>query len=126
MPVSCVLDPEQRVVHATFALPLMRREVAEFQDALRADPRFDPSFQSLCTVTGSVRDGLLSPYDLRVLLAQCPYGPSSRHAIVVTHPVVYGLLRILDAFANGAVGEFGLHRDRASALRWLGGATAPP
>ncbi len=120
MPVSFVIQPERRVVDATFTLPLTRQEVAEFQNALRADARFDPGFRSVCTVTGKASDGLLTVTELRSLLAESPYGRASRHAFVVEAAVVYGMLRMLDAFNDGQVGEFGIHRHRDEALRWLG------
>jgi hypothetical protein len=120
MPVSFVISPEHRVVDATFTLPLTREEVAEFQGALRADPRFDPAFRSVCTVTGRASDGLLTITELRSLLAESPYGREARHAFVVEAPVVYGMLRMLDVFNDGQVGEFGIHRHREEALRWLG------
>lgn len=120
MPVSFVIQPERRVVDATFTLPLTRQEVAEFQNALRADARFDPAFRSVCTVTGKASDGLLTVTELRSLLAESPYGRASRHAFVVEAAVVYGMLRMLDAFNDGQVGEFGIHRHRDEALRWLG------
>jgi hypothetical protein len=120
MPVSYVVLPEHRVVDATFTLPLTREEVAEFQCALRADLRFDPAFRSVCTVTGRASDGLLTITELRSLLAESPYGREARRAFVVEAPVVYGMLRMLEVFNDGQVGEFGIHRHRDDALAWLG------
>ncbi|HTS88745.1 MAG TPA: hypothetical protein VMG41_09660 [Gemmatimonadales bacterium] len=94
------------------------REPVNLREALRADPRFVPSYWELLdlraatdlalTHAGIVSVGTLNPYD-----------PGVRRALVAVADSVYGMARMYQMARPPAPDQFEVFRDWNRALAWL-------
>ena len=110
-----------RLVVTTGRGVLTFAEARNQQNALQADPAFDPTFDQLLDMTG-VTEFALSPAEAKSMAAPTLFSPASRRAYVGSSPVVFGMGRLMEAHhaqqASGSITHvFG---DLPSALAWLG------
>ena len=119
MPVSYTVDPSRGLVMTSVEGAVTPEEMFAYHDALRADPAFSSTFDSVTEYAeGSAFEG--SPADIRRLVEGLPFNPGTRRAYVATVDLHFGLSRMAQVFAESKGVEVGVFRDRTEALRWLG------
>ena len=118
MPVSYVIDKENRLVICTGTGVVTPDEVMEFRRQIVRDPDFDPSFSQLGDLSGITID--LTADEVKVLAERSPFSLTSRRAFVGKHPEAYGLARMFE-IVRGLRGDLQVRvfRDREDALAWL-------
>lgn len=118
--------PTDRLVIITGRDALVASEALDIQDAIRADPDFNPAF-SLLTDYLNVTHLDFSADDLRRMAGNSPFGPSARRAYVAREALIFGLLRMYETFAGIAKDSdlLRVFRDIDSARHWLLGDPTP-
>ena len=121
MPISYRIVREARLVITTGRGILSFAEARDQQNAMQADPAFDPTFDQLLDLTG-VTEFALSPAEAKAMAEPRPFSPASKRAYVSSSPVVFGMGRLMEAHHGqqpscSITHVFG---DLASALAWLG------
>lgn len=120
MPMSYEIDDQRSLVYCRTWGRLTNEELRDHYHALRADPRFDPSYRQL----GDLRDvnlDLLDPVVVREVASARVFAPGVRRALVAPSDHAYGLSRIFAAYADTGLQEVKVFRDMATAERWLSG-----
>jgi len=119
MPATYRLDLGNRVVWSRAWGALTDEELQAHSRALRADPRFEPSFRQLQDLT-DVGEPRVTPKGLLVLAQINPFGEHARRAVLVATDIIFGLARMHEMLRGEAGDELQVFRDRAAALEWLG------
>jgi hypothetical protein len=101
-------------------------EVLAYQAALRSDPGYRPGMPNLIDCRRVT--ALLSSDDLRAIAREARRHPNSgvraRTALLGRSDVVFGVLRMYEAFTEGSSAAARAFRNEAEALAWLHGSTA--
>ncbi len=124
MPITYDIDVERRLVRVVASGKPTAAEWLAAVDAALADPRFLPGFDCLYdrSRVGLVPDGLT----LRRLAKDCAPALERFHggrlAVVVSQPVVYGMMRMASVFAEALGLALDVFWTETAALAWLGGA----
>jgi len=121
MPCRYVIDKERRLVISTGWDQVTFEEMKAHQDQLALDPEFNSEFNQL--VDGTAVTTLdLSIDDIRTLTTRSLFSPTSRRAFVATQPAIYGMGRMLGAYAEmSKIPQTAtVFYDLPSALQWLG------
>jgi hypothetical protein len=105
------------LVHTTWAGRVTFEESLAYNEALLADPSFDPSMRQLSDARTAESE--VSGDGIRALARRSAFGPGSRRAILVQDDALFGVSRMYEAQTKGA-GEVQVFRDEAEALEWLG------
>ena len=87
------------------------------QEALRADPDFEPNMRQLSDAR--LATSPISAKGVRSLAKQSPFGRGSRQAILVASDLIYGVSRMYEAHTCDT-GTILVFRDADAALTWLG------
>lgn len=119
MPIAFTIDPQRRLVVTRYHGTLDVQDAFKWTTAVTADPRFDPSFDHLCSfedVTSTTLDGT----GVRLASSMSPFSRESRRAFVVQSTVLYGLGRMFQLTGDEPPEHHQLFGDVASALHWLG------
>jgi hypothetical protein len=119
MPAAYRLDLHFRVVWSRAWGVVTDEELDAHSRALRADPRFEPSFRQFQDLTDAT-EPRVTPAGLLLLAQINPFGKHARRAVVVASDVVYGLARMHEQLRNESGDDLRVFRDRADALAWLG------
>ena len=117
------IDRPRRVVLTTASGILSAGAIRDYQDRLRADPDFDPTF-ALIADFRAANLAEVTPSDIRRLAEEAPFGPESPRALVVSDDTNYGLARMFGAYSELAArkGPVEAFRDLESAWVWIEGA----
>ncbi len=117
-----VIDPIRRLVTVICSGPLTEREFGLYQQTLKKDPGFDPSYSLLVDLSAAGLSGLGND-SLRALAINTPFEPGARRAFVVSEAIDQTLVRLFKAHTESATrGEFvRAFRSLDDALRWLPG-----
>jgi hypothetical protein len=119
MPVSYVIDKENRLVISTATGVVTSDEIYTFRGQILQDPDFDPSFSQLGDFS-SLETLDLDADEIKVLAERSVFSLTSRRAFVGTSLVVYGLVRMFE-IVRGLRGDqqIRVFRTRDEALDWL-------
>ena len=116
MPIGYRIDEDLEIVFVRIEGVLTEDEMAAVAAALRADPRFRPTWPSLTDARNEsavrLRTSFLRSYE-------SPFGPYARRAVLVGQDVSFGMKRLYEAIAT-TPGVITVTRDLAKALEWLG------
>jgi len=118
-----VIDPARRLVTVICSGALTEREFHNYQDRLKADPGFDPSFSLLVDLSNAGLTGLGNE-NLRALALNTPFNAGARRAFVVSEAIDQVLVRLFKAHTeSGARGDrVRAFRSLDEALLWLAGS----
>lgn len=119
---SYAIDAAAGIITVTCRPGLTVADVAQLQDALRADPAFDPAYALIFDARRAQLCGFDGD-DLRRLAENSPFNARSRRAFLVSRDIDFGLLRMFQAYSEGS--ERGalirVVRDLAAARQWVAG-----
>ena len=108
MPVAYEIDVARHLVLISVTGTVAVAELLARQEELRIDPAFVPDFASL-TVFHPSTPLVATGADIKQLAAMSSFGPSDLH---------FGLVRMLEVFAEERGVEVRVFRDRAAAFGW--------
>ena len=117
--LSYRIDRQRRLVLVTASGSIAVAEIMGYQDRLRADPDFEPTYSLLADCSSVTLADLDAP-GMRRIVANVPFHPSARRAIVVRNLADYGIIRIYQALTElGNRGEVQPFHDIDAALAWI-------
>ena len=121
VPLAYRIDREARIVFtATAGERVTLNRVRLYQEALKADASFDPTFNQVLDLTGS-SEIVVSADDIRQLARHSVFRAGSRRAIIVAdRPLIFGFARRFQALTDGFGVDLRVFNDRQAALDWLG------
>jgi hypothetical protein len=95
-------------------------EIQAYQSALGADPEFEASFNHLIN-TRDTAYLAISTHQAEMMASRSLFSASSRQALLVGTPPVFGVGRLLGVFRDPQAGggEVRVFPDRDAALEWL-------
>lgn len=98
---------------------LTDEELLEHADALRNDPRFDPSFSQLAD-SREMTDLAVSPQGVRTLATRNPFGKGAKRALVAPSLVAFGMARMFELVSHRSEDDIKVVKSMAEAKAWLG------
>jgi hypothetical protein len=118
--ITCLIDPQRRLVLLAGSETLTAAEVLDVQRRLRADPAFDPTYKLLADYR-AVQDSDFTPENMRVIAANVPFDKRSRRAFVAPGRLGFGLARMFQAISGAATpdGPIQVFRTIEAAEAWL-------
>jgi hypothetical protein len=93
-------------------------ELTTYARALRADPRFDPSFRQLVDLRG-VEAFDLTIHGVRELASLNPFAATARRAVIVRDDCAFGMVRMYQSCLPNAESLL-VCRDMRDAIEWIG------
>ncbi|MBI1176096.1 hypothetical protein GC207_01510 [bacterium] len=119
MPGSYTILADARFVYSRAWGVLTDEELLEHAEALRRDPRFEPSFAQLAD-SREMTDLAVSPPGVRDLALRNPFGKGAKRALVARSPLAFGMARMFELVSHNSADEIKVVRDLAEAKAWLG------
>lgn len=119
MPCAYHIDTERGVVFIRAWGVLRDQEVTATGRALRADSRFDPEYTRLENLV-EVTEFSLSTALVQSVARMHEMSPPPRRAFVVGSDLAFGMIRMLELYANASPTTFLVCRDLAEGFRWVG------
>jgi len=122
MPCDYIIDKKRRLILCTGWDHLTFGDMKAQQVELANNPEFDPSFNQLVDVSKVTHLDLSIP-QAKTIAKHGIYLPTSRRAVVVASPEVYGMARLMDTYHSLATGRemVRVFYHREEALQWLVG-----
>ena len=118
MPSSYRIDRERRVVFSVATGAVTNESMRDFQDRLRSDPEFDPSFRHLLDLRG-LSTGNVSSAGVRSLISGNPFAPGTRTAVVTARELDFGHARMYELMSDTDPEDFKVVRTLDEALFFL-------
>ena len=119
MPVSYLIDQNQRVVFSRLSGVVTAAEVHEHNRKLRTDPDFNPGYRQLVDCTG-LTEILVGTPTINAVSQDQYFTPGTRRAFIATSDVAFGLARMFALRAEGSGQTIEVFRERRVAEEWLG------
>lgn len=119
MPVSYLIDRNQRLVLSRLSGAVTETEVHEHNRRLRTDPDFNPSYRQLVDLTG-LTEILVGTPTINAVSQDQFFTPGTRRAFIATSDVAFGLARMFALRAEGTGQTIEVFRERRVAEEWLG------
>jgi len=119
LPVSYLIDQNQRIVFSFLSGSVTETEVHEHNRTLRTDPDFNPSYRQLVDCTG-VTEILIGTATINAVSQHQFFAPGTRRAFIATSDVAFGLARMFALQAEGSGQTIEVFRERRVAEEWLG------
>lgn len=120
MPIDFSIAPEEQLVRSRCFGQLTVRDIAEHQDALAADPTFEPEFDQIFDLT-AVETIDIDRGGTIALARRSPFSGNSRTAVIANAPLAVGLARVFGAMVQGGRRDLRVFDDARHALDWLNG-----
>src|SRR5690242_1876901 len=118
MPLRYIIHKEQRLVLTVAQGRVTLDELAFHRNHLLRDPHFNRTFNQLCDFT-SVTNTDVSGHQIKWFAERTVFSPTSRRAIVVSRPLLFGLVRQFEVY-HGERAQVQVFYNWTSALRWVG------
>jgi hypothetical protein len=114
------IDIGKRLVTTVAEGVLDLTTIIEHTDSLKADSRFNPTFDQIADFS-AVTDIRLSPADIRHLAARSIFSSHSRRAAVAPNDLVFALGRVFESYRwlFSGTDEGRIFRNKADAAQWL-------
>lgn len=115
-----VIDPARRLVTVICSGALTERELHAYQEKLKGDPGFDPSFSLLIDLSNAILSGLDNE-NLRALALNTPFNAGARRAFVVPQALDQRLVLLFKGHTESAAlgASVRAFRSLDEALAWL-------
>ena len=110
---------ERRLVLSGGGPPLAFPELVRHAEALRADPRFDPTFSQVVDFRG-LKIRITGGQGIRALASINPFSPEARRAVLVDSSLLFGLIRMYQALTSTDPAQLRLFAELEEAYEWLG------
>jgi len=126
VPIRYVIYKDLRLVVSIGYGRMAYAEIKAHQDALLADPEFDPGFNQLIDMRG-VATLDISIDEAKLAANRKLFSPGSRRAFLATSPSVFGMGRLLETYheMSASPSRASVFYDLSSALEWLGLESLP-
>jgi hypothetical protein len=124
MAASYSIDQQRALVTITLDGAVTFDECVTLYSQLADDPAFRPGLKILCDLS-AVTDLLLDARTVRRLSDDSTLNSASRHALVVTPGLVFGLARMYEMMARPGIAR-GVFLDSQEAQAWLDRAEPSP
>jgi hypothetical protein len=118
MPVSYVIDAEQRLVRSRAWGVLSDEDLIAHYRAIAADPLFEPTFSQLGDLR-EVSEVTLSATIIRREATLLVFDRAARRALVASSDLAFGISRMYAQQAEAAPQNIDVFRDITEAERWL-------
>lgn len=118
MPISYQIDRKRRLVISRPHGVVRDADMISHQEALAADPDFDPTFDQLIEPDG-VTAFEASTATYRRLASSSPFRAGSRRAVVAPTEMGYGLSRMFEMRTESTGSLVCVFRTAEEARRWL-------
>lgn len=119
MPINFTIDNALGVVFVTMSQSVTEKDLRDYQDQLRADPKFVCSFDSLIDLNAVGKFDVSADGNQRLAYSN-PYCAGSRRAYVAGHDAMYGMSRMYTMQVDEEDQEARVFRKIAEARDWLG------
>ena len=119
MPGSYTILPAARFVYSRGWGVLTDEHLQAHATALRADPRFLPSFAQLADFR-DVSDIQVTSAGIRAMTHINPFGKGARRAFVTPNATAFGLGRMYELMKSNDEDQLMVVREVSEALKWLG------
>jgi hypothetical protein len=119
LPATFEIDPQRRLVTSRIWGAVTDTEIFSHNEKLRADPRFDASYQQLVDMTG-VTEIRVSTSTINQTSLDQFFEPGTRRAFVATDDAVFGMARMFALRAEGLGQRIEVFREEGLAREWLG------
>jgi len=119
LPVSYLIDQNQRLVFSRLSGTVTETEVHDHNRTLRKDPDFNPSYRQLVDCTG-VTEILVGTATINAISRDQFFTPGTRRAFIATSDAAFGLARMFALRADGSGQTIEVFRERRVAEEWLG------
>lgn len=119
MPLTFVIDHENRLICSKGWGVLTEADMADAKQRLREQTEFDPMYREFCDFTG-VTDFQLTAKQVQAFARTSPFAQQARRAVVVSSDVVFGMVRMYGLVGDRDPENHRIFRDFPSALRWFG------
>jgi hypothetical protein len=94
-------------------------EVDQFNERLRSDPLFDPTYRQLADMS-DVTLNLVSADNVQETARDQYFAPGTRRALLVSDDTTFGLCRMYATYAESLGQVVSVFRERKEAEKWLG------
>jgi hypothetical protein len=118
VPVTYHIDVARRLIISRATGRLTDADLQQYQQQLRQEAAFDPTFYQLVDWTG-VTVLALTADGLRQRVAQAIFQPGTPQAIVVSRPALYGFARMIQSLQSFRGGNLRVFRELTAAQAWL-------
>ncbi|HKR08075.1 MAG TPA: hypothetical protein VJS39_02700 [Gemmatimonadaceae bacterium] len=119
MPATYEIDSQRRLVTSRLWGRVTDNDVAEHNEKLRNDPRFDPTYHQLTDLSGITEIGV-STSTVNAASIDQYFAPGTRRAFVATTDAVFGMARMFAMRAESVGQTIQVFRDLQLARDWLG------
>jgi hypothetical protein len=119
MPISYLIDVALRVVIAHGNGIVTDEDLIQFNESLKADPNFDPTFNQLQDFTEVTSVDVKNETIIKIVNNRF-FDLSSLRAIVVNPGLQYGLARMFQNLRSPEDTNISVFVDLAEAKQWLG------
>ena len=117
MPIDYTIDRERKLVHTRAWGILTAEEFLAYQDRLRDNPDFRPSFDQLA-IFSEVTQMLIPPGAAEQIATAAPFAKGFRRAAVATTDFVFGMGRMYEAYSPEG-SQITIFRTLEEARAWL-------
>jgi hypothetical protein len=124
MPAHFALDPEKRLVSVKFDSHVTVPDVLQYLENLKADLRFDPSFDELVDLTEVTNTDVDFQSAMMIANSVDPFSWTARRAFVAPRPGIFGIVRMYES-ARGEDGSIAAFHTMEEAKRWLDYGSGP-
>jgi len=119
VPASYRIDTTRGIVFSRGWGELSDEEVAAHAQALRADPRFDPTFKQIVDFR-ELTDIRVTSGGVRDVARLNPFRRDARRAFVVASGEAFGLTRMFGFFTDSHNDQFSIFHAIEPAYEWVG------
>jgi hypothetical protein len=119
MSYAYLIDPERRLVVTRLHGVLQSHDSVGWSHDVTGDPRFDPSFNHLCSFE-DVAEVRMDVPAVQLASALSPFNDRSKRAFVMPTDLLYGFGRAFQLTRNEEQDQHRVFRDMPSAVAWLG------
>lgn len=120
MPIDFSIAPDEQLVRSRCFGHVTVRDITGHQDALAADPTFEPEFDQIFDLT-AVETIDIDRSGTIALARRSPFAEASRTAVIASAPLAVGLSRVFGAMVQGGRRDLRIFEDVAQAVDWLNG-----
>lgn len=122
MPISYVIDKQQKLVRTMAGGVLTDADLIEHKRKLIDDPQFEPGMRELSDVR-NVEELRVTPAGIWSMMMiderDAPKLKSFKLAILVSKDSVFGMARMYQSLTEKNIPSIGIFRDDKEALTWL-------
>ena len=118
MPVEYRINKLAGIVHTLAYGELTDAEAMAYQNGLKSDPDFEPSYREFFDFS-DVEPFRITPPGIRILASSRPWEDDALRAFVTHDDLAYGMLRMHQSLLDPKTQKVGVFRTASEAWQWL-------